>query len=62
MSHTRPHGFPSDTPEPFAQPYSATSALIDLVLSWVRAAAVCSAGLLIAWLVLFFLPTLKATP
>lgn len=34
MSHARPHGFPDDTPEPLAQPYSAASAFIDRVLYW----------------------------
>lgn len=54
MSRANPHGFPDDTPEPLAQPYSAACALIDRVLRWsvrtvvliVLAAAVAT----VAWL------------
>ena len=54
MSRARPHGFPEDTPEPLAQPYSATCAFIDRVLYWSVLAGVlvllASLGVLVVWI------------
>ncbi|NDZ11524.1 hypothetical protein C7T35_01240 [Variovorax sp. WS11] len=54
MSRAHPHGFPDDTPEPLAQPYSAASAFIDRVLYWSVFAGVlvlgASIGGLVVWL------------
>lgn len=58
MSRAHPHGFPADTPEPVSQPYSAIDELLQLVLLWIKCAAVGAA--LIGFLA-FFYPDLLLT-
>ena len=58
MSRARPHYFPDDTPEPVAQPYCAIDELLQLVLVWIRCAAVCAA---LAGYLAFFHPELLLT-
>jgi hypothetical protein len=55
MSRAHPHGFPGDTPEPVAQPYSAIDELLQLVLLWIKVAAV---GAALLGLLAFFYPDL----
>ena len=54
MSRAHPHYFPSDTPEPVAEPYSAIDELLQLVQAWLAVAAMCCG--LIA-LLAFFCPS-----
>lgn len=42
MSRTHPRGFPDDTPEPTAEPYSAIAQLLDL--SFIVAGALVAIG------------------
>lgn len=53
MSHRNPHGFPRNTPEPTAQPYSAIDSLLDVVFVWVCICAACAG---VAGILAFFFP------
>lgn len=58
MSRARPHYFPDDTPDPVAESWSAIDELLQLVLVWIRFAAVCAA---LAGYLAFFHPEFLLT-
>jgi hypothetical protein len=55
MSRAHPHGFPDDTPEPNAQPYSAIDEFLLLVMDWIKFSAGCAGA---AGVLAFFFPDL----
>jgi hypothetical protein len=49
MSHSHPHGFPDETPEPTAEPYTAAARLLDLTFIWAGVAVAIGSVCVIAY-------------